>query len=419
MPPSPTLVTLESSAYAALGASSSKSGVLAAVGEAHQARYFASPVPDIAGDPNAACFIHADGAGTKSIVSYLMYRETGSVSHFRSLAIDSMVMNTDDVACAGGVAGLALSNTIGRNRALIPDEAIQEIIAGYDECAAALRREGLDVTLCGGETADLGDLVRTLVVDSTLCARVPKAAVVDTYRVTPGDVIVGFSSTGVSSFESVPNSGIGSNGLTLARHVLLSNTYSEKYPEVVNPHTPGDVTYRGRFLLSDRPRELAGPTATAPDEEESIVPGSSLPKTSMSIGQALLSPTRPYAPLIKVLLQNLGVHVHALIHCTGGGQTKIKRFGRGVRYEKDSLFPVPPLFQLIQHEGQIPWQEMYAVFNMGHRLELVTPEAHANEAVSLAKQFGIAAKVVGRVTSLDAGLPNEVRICSPHGIFAY
>jgi phosphoribosylformylglycinamidine cyclo-ligase len=384
----------ESSAYAALGASSAKAGVLNAIGEGSTSRYFAAPVSDPMGDPAYAYFLHADGAGTKSIVAYLLYRETGDVGWFRSLATDSLVMNVDDVACAGGTGGLVLSNTIGRNRNLIPDEAIAQIIQGYGDAAATLRDLGIDITLSGGETADVGDLVRTLIVDSTLSARIPRDALLDTYRVRSGDLIVGFSSTGQCSFESKPNSGIGSNGLSLARNTLLSPYHVEQYPEVSDPLLSRSVAYSGPYKVTD-----------------------SVPALGMTVGEALLSPTRSHAPLIKRALSEFGEAVHSLIHCTGGGQTKIKRFGQRVRFEKNDLFPTPPIFSLIQSIGSIPWSEMYAVFNMGHRLEACVEPAVAPELISLASQFGIAAKVIGRVTSLDG--ENEVVISSSNGTFTY
>jgi len=384
----------ESSAYAALGASSAKGGVLSAVGESGPARYFASPVDDPAGDPNYAFFLHADGAGTKSIVAYLLYRETGDARWFRSLATDSLVMNLDDVACAGGLEGLILSNTIGRNRHLIPDAAIAEIIAGYRECAETLRGQGINVRLSGGETADMGDLCRTLIVDSTLTARIKRAELVDTTRVRVGDVIVGFSSCGQATFETTPNSGIGSNGLTLARNVLLNRQTATRYPEVQDPALPDEVAYRGPYSVTDQVASLGS-----------------------SVGEALLSPTRPYAPLIKNLLSNFRDYVHAIIHCTGGGQVKIKRFGQGVSYLKENLFPTPPIFSLIQEHGAVPWDEMYSVFNMGHRLEVCVPPEVAHEAVACASQLGIAAQVIGRVNSSKSG--NEVVIVSPYGEFRY
>lgn len=384
----------ESAAYAALGASSAKGGVLKAVGEHSTSRYFATPIADPFGDPTKSFFLHADGAGTKSIVAYLLYRETGDVSWFRSLATDSLVMNLDDIACSGALSGLVLSNTIGRNRALVPDEAIAEIIAGYKECAATLASFDIQITLSGGETADMGDLVRTLVVDSTLSARIATNELVDTYRVQPGDAIVAFSNVGQAAWESAPNSGIGSNGLSLARNVLLSRYHVKLYPEVGDPGLAPGVAYRGPYKVTD------------------IVP-----ELGTSVGAALLSPTRTYAPLIKAALRDLRTAIHSFVHCTGGGQVKIKRFGRGVRFEKNDLFPTPPLFELIQRHGQIPWAEMYSVFNMGHRLEACVDPAATSEIIALAAQFGIAARVIGRVSS--TGGDNEVVITSPHGEFTY
>lgn len=384
----------ESQSYALLGASSAKAGILAAAGEATESRYFACPIEDPFGDPEHVFFLHADGAGTKSIIAYLMFRESGDVSWFKSLAIDSVVMNLDDVACSGGLSGLVLSNTIGRNRGLIPDEAISAIIAGYRECVATLAAEGVSITLSGGETADIGDLVRTLVVDSTLSARIKRDELVDAFRVVPGDAIVGFSSTGTCRYESKANSGIGSNGLTLARNVLLSRTHAEKYPEVGDPSIPPSLGYRGPFAVTDP-----------------------LPGLGMSIGEALLCPTRSYAPLITALLRSFRGHIHSLVHCTGGGQTKIKRFGKGVRFVKNALFPTPPLFQEIQRCGNIPWSEMFAVFNMGHRLEACIPAGAISDVISAAREFGIDAQVIGQVTS-SSGL-NEVVIESPYGTFLY
>ena len=384
----------ESASYAALGASSAKAGILNAIGESETSRYFASPTEDPSGDPSYAYFLHADGAGTKSIVAYLLYRETGDVFWFRSLAIDSLVMNLDDLACSGAVDGLVLSNTIGRNRHLVPDAAVAEIIQGYSDTATSLRKYGIAITMAGGETADVGDLVRTLIVDSTVSARIPRKKLVDAYRVSAGDVIVGFSSTGQSTLEQKPNSGIGSNGLTLARNTLLSRYHVDKYPEVSDPCTPAHLGYAGDFKVTDSHTDIG-----------------------MTIGEALLSPTRPYTPLVKALLESFHDHVHSLVHCTGGGQTKIKRFGKNVSFIKDDLFPVPPIFSLIQSTGNIPWHEMYAVFNMGHRLEACVTAEVTPDVISLAGQFGIAAKVIGRVTSHEGG--NEVVIRSPHGDFVY
>jgi phosphoribosylformylglycinamidine cyclo-ligase len=389
-----TKSSAESSAYAALGASSAKAGVLKALGEGSTSRYFASPCDDPAGDPAYAYLLHADGAGTKSIVAYLLFRETGDASWFRSLAIDSLVMNIDDLACVGAVDSLVLSNTIGRNRHLVPDTAIAEIIKGYAEACEELKTHGITLTMAGGETADVGDLVRTLIVDSTVSARCQRSRLVDAYRVKPGDLIIGFDNTQTPLLSSMPNSGIGSNGLTLARNAILSKHHREKYPEVADPTIPSDISYSGRYEVTDRIEQLG-----------------------MTAGMALLSPTKPYAPFVKRLLQECFDQVHSLIHCTGGGQTKIKRFGRNVRFEKEDLFPIPPLFSLIQSEAKVPWNEMYSVFNMGHRLEACVEAGSAHSIISLADQFGIAAKVVGQVTFKEG--ENEVLIQSPHGRFVF
>jgi phosphoribosylformylglycinamidine cyclo-ligase len=300
----------------------------------------------------------------------------------------------DDVACVGGLDGLVLCNTIGRNRNLIPDQAIAEIIKGYRECVDLLNTLGISITLSGGETADVGDLCRTIIVDSTLTARIPRSQLLDTTRISPGDLIVGFSSCGQAAYETAPNSSIGSNGLTLARNALLNRSHADRYPEVADPAIPREVGYRGPFSVTDYD-----------------------PSVGMSIGEALASPTRPYAPLIRKIIDSLGESLHALIHCTGGGQVKIKRFGRNVRYEKDALFPIPPIFSLIQRHGGIPWSEMYSVFNMGHRLEAVLSADAASEAITCAQDFGIAAQVIGRVTSSKG--ENEVVISSPNGVFEY
>ena len=384
----------ESSSYAAVGASSAKAGVLKAAGLEAEARYFAEPVTDFCGDPNYVSFLHADGAGTKSIIAYLAHREGAPASIFRGLAYDSLVMNLDDLACAGAFESLALSNTIGRNRSLISDDIIAELIAGYKECVQTLKSLGIEVALSGGETADAGDLIRTIVIDSCMHARAKRKDLIDSRRVSDGDVIVGLSSTGKASFETRENSGIGSNGLSLARHTLLSNHYLQKYSEIGDPNLSPQLAYRGPYKLSDTPTGLG-----------------------MSIGEALLSPTRPYGPVIQRIQQKIGENLHAAVHCTGGGQSKIKRFGKEKAYLKDSLFEIPPIFKLIQEAANIPWNEMYAVFNMGHRIELVVPAIYSQDVVGIASDFGIAAQVIGRVTSKEG--PNEVILHSPHGVFHY
>lgn len=380
--------------YERLGASSSKSGVLAAVGAGKTAHYFCDPIPDPFGDPGKAFFLHADGAGTKSIVAYLMAKESGSNKFFGSLAIDSLVMNLDDLACVGAIDGLVLCNTIGRNFHRVGDDAVKEIVAGYSACAKTLEQLGVSVAIGGGETADLGDIVRTLVVDSTMTARVPYSELLDTRNVVVGDIIVGFSSTGKASFETAENSGMGSNGLTLARHALLNSSYAKRYPEVCEPSLDAKDAYRGSFNLSD-----------------------TLDGTSLSVGEALLSPTRSYAPLIKRLRSQLRSDLHGAIHCTGGGQAKVKRFGHGVRFIKDNLFATPPLFAAIQASGQVPWKDMYTVFNMGHRVEIMIPQERFESAVKEAAAFGIEARQIGKVTKLEGN--SIVVIDSPYGCFEY
>jgi phosphoribosylformylglycinamidine cyclo-ligase len=377
--------SLESSHYASLGASSSKAGVLAALAGDVSHRYFAKVSPDVCGDPNYFSLLHADGAGTKAIVAYLAYKETGDTSWFKGLAQDSLIMNLDDVACNNAFEGLLLSNTIGRNRFLISDEVISAIIAGYKECLELLESLGISVGFAGGETADMGDVIRTLAIDSTLFARVKRAEVIDASRIAAGDIIVGLSSTGHASFEKTPNSGIASNGFTLARHALLNKEYAERYPEIVDPTLRGSTAYRGAYLLDDAPPELG-----------------------MSVGEALLSPTRPYAPIVRKIAAELGNELHAAINCTGGGQTKLVRFGINKHFIKDNLFPCPPIFELIRKSASLSWPELYSVFNMGTRVDLLCPPSHLATIVSIAKSYDIEAKQVGYVE--DSAVGNRLTI---------
>lgn len=385
----------ESAEYAALGASSSKRGVHGAVGYATGKNFFAEVVEDLAGDSNYYSLLHADGAGTKSIVAYLAYRETKDCSWFSGLAQDSLVMNLDDVACVGAFQNLALSNTIGRNRFLVSDDCISAIVSGYQECAATLQQHGIHITMTGGETADVGDLVRTAIVDSTLFARVLKKRAVSFHAAAPGDVIVGLSSTGRATYERHDNSGIGSNGLTLARHALIAKQYAVQYPEIVDPAIDGTKTYRGVSELFSTPAPLA-----------------------MNIAKALSSPTRTYAPVLKKILDQHHADIHGIVHCSGGGQTKIKNFGSGLRFVKDNLFSVPAVFELIQATAQVPWKEMFAVFNMGHRMELICTPKHAAAVCSIAEKFNIEAKIIGRVEQSSTPA-NEVVIDSTFGSFTY
>ncbi len=382
--------------YAQLGASASKAGlhrVLDATGLADSEALFARLLPDLAGDPQFRSFIHCDGAGTKTIIAYLLYRMTGDRKYFAGLAADALVMNIDDVYCTGAPDSIALANTIARNAKLIDDEIVGTVISSYVKLVDRLRESGIPISITGGETADCGDVVRTLMVDAVVAGRMRTASIVHPSRIAAGDVVVGLSSTGQAVGEEAPNSGIGSNGLTLARHCMLSSWHAEQYPEVVDPAIPAELRYRGKFKATDRH-----------------------PSMPLMIGEALLSPTRSYAPLLHQLLPRLGSNIHGIIHLTGGAHTKVLRFLRGVRVVKDSLFPTPPLFALIQSGGNVPWREMYQVFNMGNRMEIYLGEQDADEVIESAKKLGIAAQVVGRVEAADEP---SVQVVSSHGTFEY
>jgi phosphoribosylformylglycinamidine cyclo-ligase len=348
---------------------------------------FCKVIEDPAGDPKMVAVMHADGAGTKSSVAYLLYAETGDASAFRGIAQDSLVMNTDDLLCVGATSGFLLSNTIGRNAHRVRGDVISALIDGYEACANMLRGYGIEITLTGGETADVGDLVRTVIADSTVFARVPRADVRDFSRVEPGDLIVGLSSTGRTNYESEENSGIGSNGLTLARHALLAHSYAERFPESFSETIPADKVYCGRFQLQD-----------------------TLPGTEHNVAWGLLSPTRTYLPVARALLSSeLAAQVTGILHCSGGGQTKCRGFGRGLHYIKDALFPTPPLFRAIQDSG-IEQKQMYQVFNMGHRLELYVRPSAAAGVVEAAARFGVVAKIVGRIEANAGSGANRVTI---------
>lgn len=398
--------------YSELGASATKAGlheVLNKVGLKSSADVptdtFASLVPDFAADPEYLSFLHADGAGTKAIVAYLLYKETGDPRYFRGLAQDSLVMNLDDVFCLGPVESLVLSNAVARNAKLIGDEVLQEVILGYRDLVEQLETMGIGIRLAGGETADCGDLVRSILVDSTLAGRIKRKSLIRTSGIQAGDLILGFSSSGQTSYESKANSGIGSNGLTLARHCLLKRDYLQRFPEV-GPEKPDlDLCYQGPFSVLDQPSSETSSSQ------------------SQTVGELLLSPTRTYAPLLAEIYRELGTEVHAAIHCTGGGQTKVLRFGQsrsgqGLRYIKDQLFPIPQIFRLIQQHGSVNWKEMYQVFNMGHRLELYLGENRIQIARQIAEKYRIETKVVGRVeTAEDA--KNSLLLKSAEGEFSY
>ena len=357
---------------------------------------FCKVIADPAGDPSMVGVMHADGAGTKSSVAYLLYAETGDASAFAGIAQDSLVMNTDDLLCVGATSGFLVSNTIGRNAHRVRGDVIAAIIDGYEACAAMLRSHGIEITLTGGETADVGDLVRTVIADSTVFARVPRAAVSDFSRVAAGDLIVALSSTGQANYEERENSGIGSNGLTLARHALLAHSYAERFPESFSETIPADKVYCGRFQLKD-----------------------ALPGSSRDIAWGLLSPTRTYLPIVRAILASeLGPQINGILHCSGGGQTKCRGFGRGLHYVKDALFATPPLFQAIQDSGIEP-KQMYQVFNMGHRLELYVRPTAAAGVIAAASRFGVEAKVVGRIEANQGSDANRVSIAAQGQSFEY
>ncbi len=385
------------SQYQKRGVSATKAEVHAAVREQDEGLFpgaFCKVLPDLAGDDAWCMLMHADGAGTKSALAYLYYQETGDISVFRGIAQDSLVMNTDDMACVGAVDHFYVSNTIGRNAQRVDGAAIKAIIDGYQAVADLLAEHGIHVTLAGGETADVGDLVRTLICDSTAAVRLKRSDVINAANIKPGLAIVGLSSTGQATYESRPNAGMGSNGLTAARHLLLHEAYREAYPETYADSMDRTLAYTGRFKLTDN-----------------------LPGSDFTVGEAILSPTRTYLPLLKPLLERYREDIFGMIHCTGGGQQKCRGFGAGVRYVKDNLFPIPPLFRAIYEQGDIGAKEMYEVFNMGHRLEVFTLPERVDEIVALAKSFGIEAKQVGYTEAVTGA--NEVLIQSELGEFLY
>lgn len=387
-----------SDSYSKLGASASKQGLHAALkssGLEQNAGLFSSVYPDAAGSAEHRSFLHCDGAGTKSIVAYLLYRETGDAKHFAGLAQDALVMNLDDVFCIGEPEGLLLSNLIARNASLVPDEVLSVLLGAYRELQERMREAGIEITLSGGETADCGDVVRTLLVDAVLAGRIANARLIRASGIRPGAAIVGLSSTGRARGESIENSGIGSNGLTLARHALLSKD-AERYPEVVDPGLPKELRYRGPFRVTDSADGL-----------------------SSSVGEALLSPTRSYAPLLREIYRALPGRIQGVIHCTGGGQTKVLRFSKGCFFLKDRPFSVPPLFSLIQRSGGIAWKEMYQVFNMGHRMELYLDPADCSRVIDLAAAYGIAAQQIGSVRESERGGANHLRLITESGELEY
>ena len=369
---------MSSDRYSQRGVSASKEDVHKAISKLDKGLFpgaFCKIVPDILGGDNEYCTVmHADGAGTKSSLAYIYWKETGDMSVWKGIAQDAIIMNTDDLLCVGATGPIILSSTIGRNKNLVPGEVISAIINGTEDVLEMLRKHGMDISSTGGETADVGDLVRTIIVDSTVTARMKRADVIDNRKISPGDVIVGLASDGKAVYEDGYNGGMGSNGLTSARHDVFTSEYRAKYPESYDPSVPKDLVYSGKYKLTDE------------------VPG-----VDVNIGKLVLSPTRTYAPVIIPVLKELRQHIHGIIHCSGGAQTKVMHFVDQLHVIKDNLFDVPPLFKLIREVSETELKEMYKVFNMGHRMEIYLPESYANEVISISKSFGVDAKIVGRV----------------------
>ena len=383
--------------YNLRGVSASKEDVHNAIKNVDKGLYpkaFCKIIPDIlGGDPEYCNIMHADGAGTKSSLAYAYWRETGDISVWKGIAQDALIMNIDDLLCVGATDNILVSSTIGRNKHLIPGEVISAIINGTEELLAELREQGVSAYSTGGETADVGDLVRTIIVDSTVTCRMRRDEVVNNANISAGDVIVGLASYGQATYEHGYNGGMGSNGLTSARHDVFAKYLAEKYPETFDAATPDDLVYSGKKRLTD---EVEG--------------------SPINAGQLVLSPTRTYAPVIKAILAKMRAKVHGMVHCSGGAQTKIMHFVEGKHVIKDNLFPIPPLFALIREQSGTPWEEMYKVFNMGHRMEIYLSPEDAQDVISISEQFGIPAQIVGRVEASDV---NRLTLVTPNGTFEY
>ena len=369
--------------YMARGVSAAKEDVHAAIKNIDKGIFpqaFCKIIPDIlGGDPEYCNIMHADGAGTKSSLAYAYWRETGDLSVWKGIAQDALIMNTDDLLCVGAVDNILVSSTIGRNKMLVPGEVISAIINGTDELLSELREMGIGIYATGGETADVGDLVRTIIVDSTVTCRMKRADVIDNANIRPGDVIVGLASYGQATYEKEYNGGMGSNGLTSARHDVFSKYLAEKYPETYDHAVPEELVYSGHYRLDSA---VGGFPADTP----------------LTVGKLVLSPTRTYAPVVKVLLDQLRPLIHGMVHCTGGAQTKVLHFvGENCRVVKDNMFPVPPLFRIIAEESGADWSEMYKVFNCGHRLEVYVSPEDAQQVIDISKSFNIDAQVVGHI----------------------
>jgi phosphoribosylformylglycinamidine cyclo-ligase len=387
----------ESSKYNQRGVSASKEDVHAAIKNIDKGLFpkaFCKIIPDFLTQDDAYCTImHADGAGTKSSLAYMYWKETGDLSVWNGIAQDALVMNLDDLLCVGATDQILLSSTIGRNKNLIPGEVISAIINGTEDLLEELRKWDVNIYSTGGETADVGDLVRTIIVDSTVTARMKRADVIDNANIQAGDIIIGLSSSGQATYENSYNGGMGSNGLTSARHDVFSKYLAEKYPESYDHAVPEELVYAGGLKLTDA-TEVKGVDA----------------------GKLVLSPTRTYAPIIKKILDSYRPFIHGMVHCSGGAQTKVLHFIDELHIIKDQLFDTPPLFKLIQRESNTDWKEMYKVFNMGHRMEIYISEKHAEDIINISKDFGVDAKIIGRVGKSDK---KQLTIKSLHGHFEY
>ena len=384
--------------YALRGVSAAKEDVHNAIKNIDKGLFpkaFCKIVPDyLTNDADYCLIMHADGAGTKSSLAYMYWKETGDMSVWKGIAQDALIMNIDDLLCVGAVDNIMLSSTIGRNKNLIPGDVISAIINGTEELIEELKSFGVTINSTGGETADVGDLVRTIIVDSTVTARMKRSDVIDNANIRPGDVIVGLASFGQAKYEKSYNGGMGSNGLTSARHDVFANGLASKYPESYDASVPADLVYSGKANLTD------------------AVEGAPI-----DAGKLVLSPTRTYAPIIKKLLEKYTPQdIHGMVHCSGGAQTKVLHFVDNVHVIKDNLFPVPPLFKLIQEQSGTDWKEMYQVFNCGHRMELYVPAAIANDIMAISESFGVDAKIVGRV---EASQSKKLTITSEYGVFEY
>ena len=384
--------------YSLRGVSASKEDVHNAIKNIDKGLFpkaFCKIVPDyLTNDEDYCLIMHADGAGTKSSLAYMYWKETGDLSVWKGIAQDALIMNIDDLLCVGATDTILLSSTIGRNKNLIPAEVISAIINGTEELIAELKTYGVNIHSTGGETADVGDLVRTIIVDSTVTARMKRSKVIDNANIQAGDVIVGLASYGQANYEKEYNGGMGSNGLTSARHDVFANYLAEKFPESFDSSVPKELVYSGNTKLTD-----------------------TVENSPIDAGKLVLSPTRTYAPIIKTILDKYTPNeVHGMVHCSGGAQTKVLHFVDNVHVIKDNLFPIPPLFKLIQEQSKTDWKEMYQVFNCGHRMELYVPKAIANDIIAISKSFGVEAQIVGRV---EASENKKLTITSEFGEFVY